>query len=321
MRKRHDNRPKKTSPADTAAAVDAAELEILIDAEEKLTKIRDAMRPLVEHLDHVRLRYGVFQRLQQPGPVQEAAAVSAGAEIGKQDSPTLPARGASQAGKRRSRRALRDASTAMTTSELPQAPECKQILELMKPVQLPELRVFGEVKRPEVTLSALSREELPEPEVLVAGLESYYNAFNALWKAALSVELGPEIRIRLDDGEAIKDAEEGLTSEARAVRELRRAMTRNSIQGRYERLNRVLDAVRSRRELLQLWTTPDGRRQLLRDYLDRHQLTVERFAEILDCQPMTIHNWRTCKGKGLGPKQRRIEDVLRKDIPPNEIEA
>jgi hypothetical protein len=344
MSRRHDDRLRQDRLADIPTKAEEAELQILIEAEEKLTKIRDVMKPLIAHLEPLKLRYGILQWLQQQaqGAPEVAAGKSdppfaeikimqqaqgtpefaAGAEAGRRGSRQTSAHGVSRAARPRSLGASRDAATATAVPELAQEPDSERMSELIRTVHLPELRVFGTVKRPEVTLSELSRKEPLNPEALLRDIESFYNAFNVLWKAALSVDLGPEIRIRLDDGDLREEAkQDSLPVEVQARRALERVMTRNSIQGRYERLDRVLDAVRHRREVLQLWTTPEGRYKLLRDYLDRHQLTVERFAEILGCQPMTIHNWRNCKGKGLGPKQRLIEDVLRKDTPPGRIKV
>ena len=278
MSRHHVNCVKQTRTAQTPATSEDAELQILAKAEEKLTKIREAMMPLVELLDHVKLRYDTIKELEQQ-------ALTGGTQQGK-------AQGAPAAGPRH-----------------------------VKSVHLPELSVFEGVKRPKVRLTAIDPKNPPTLDALMKELDAFYNAFNELWKAALCVDLGPEIRIRLDDGGEVQDAGEGPLGAARALRELQRAATRNSIQRRYERLNRVLDAVSHRRETLEQWTTPDGRHKLLRDYLDRHRLTVERFAEILGCQPMTIHNWRKCRGKGLGPKQLRIEEVLRKGLPPARINS
>lgn len=196
-------------------------------------------------------------------------------------------------------------------------------MEMGFPPAAAEYRIPGHavregLERPEVLFRAINPAQPPEPDTLSSQIDAFYCAFNELFRAARDVEVPSEIRERHVDEEPARECD-GTPVEVQALTELKRALERNSIQERYRRVAALLRAVIERRRLLECWHTPEGRKQELETYCRRHGLTIERFVKELGCDRSSVYNWSNCKGLGTGWCAKLIEQVLRQNIPPDEI--
>lgn len=180
---------------------------------------------------------------------------------------------------------------------------------------VPETEVYEGLKRPEVRLSALGGASPPDPERLHREMDAFYEAFSDLFQAAVQVNVGPEIRVRLVDEEA-PEWSSGGSAEEKALAALHAAVGRNRITVRYQRVSALLEAVRQRRRVVGLWHTPEGRRELLAAYCQRHGVSIDKLAERLKCDRTTIYNWRSCKGGQRSQLYAELERWLREDVKP-----
>ncbi|GIU78649.1 MAG: hypothetical protein KatS3mg005_1887 [Bryobacteraceae bacterium] len=197
-------------------------------------------------------------------------------------------------------------------------PEAAQTPSDAEEYRIPTFVIRDGLERPEIVLRTINRNQQPDANELFREIDAFYWTFETLFKAALAVRLPPTVNLPdIEDQDYLET--EDVPVEVMARRALKRVLDRNSLRRRYQLVAALLQAVIERRKQEDCWLTPQGRKTELREYCKRYRLTIDEFANLLECDRQTIYNWAKCKGVGTGPKAQLIEQVLRENIPPNGI--